>query len=94
MTPPNSQTAPPMSQVANEYVPKIIAFMKGLGLIENKDFTVGTTGRGDKHSINVKLNTGYEVKHYRPSVQQQLKDTGLALNMENDSLHVRERKGP
>lgn len=58
-------------------------------LTESKDFRVAD---GPGQRVCVEMNTGYDLKRYRAGLEQQLKDTGHVLQLNNTTLHVREKK--
>ena len=60
-----------------------------LTLIEGKDFRVAD---GPGQRICVDMNIGYDLRHYRKGLEDQLKDTGHSLQLKNETLHVRVKK--
>ena len=58
-------------------------------LVDGKDFRVAD---GPGNRVCVDMNTGYDLRHYRKGLEDQLKDTGHSLQLKNETLHVRAKK--
>lgn len=80
----NTKMLTPQKQVE-----KTSSYMSELGLVEGKDFKVAD---GPSDTICIQMNTGYNLKSYKPGLEQHLKGSGYKLQLSTASLYVRQRK--
>ena len=85
----NTQKHEPYNRMSNAAT-KIKKYMSEfLTLIDGKDFRVAD---GPGQRVCVDMNTGYDLRHYRKGLENELKGTGHILQLKNETLHVRPKK--
>jgi hypothetical protein len=78
-----------MQTTTQNPVEKMTSYMKDLGLVEGRDFTV-SEGHGNR--VCVKMNDGHNLGSYKQGLTQVLNDTGYTLELSRAILFVREKK--